>query len=154
MTDYAVSIRGADAVLRKLTPALYTPALVAFLTAASTTAERIARQGAPFDQGALARSITSQVRPPMARVFSTLAYAEVMEKGRGAGKPPPPPDALIGWMRRHGMTGDPWNLARAIGHRGIKGRFFMRAAAQATERLIPRLLQDVVASIEQAWAAR
>lgn len=154
MAEYTVSVAGADAVLRKLTPALYAPALVEFLTRLSLTAEASARAGAPTDTAALARSITSQVTPPTARVFSTLTYAPVVEFGRAPGSRPPPPDALRGWMARHGMTGDPWRLARAIGRRGTKGRFFFRAAAKAAQQAAPVLLQNAVATIEQAWAAR
>ena len=153
MADYAVSVRGADAVLRKLTPALYQPALEAFLTRLTLTAEATARAGAPTDTAALVRSITSQVTPPTGRVFSTLSYAPVVEFGRAPGRPPPP-DALVGWMARHGMTGDPWRLARAIGRRGTKGRFFFRAAARAAQQAAPKLLGDAVAAIEQAWGNR
>lgn len=154
MADYVVTLKGADAVLRKLDPRLYQPALVELLTSAALTAEVVAKNGAPTDTAALARSITSQVTPPTARVFSTLAYAPVVELGRTPGAAPPPPDALVGWMRRHGMTGDPWRLARAIGRRGIRGRFFFRAAAQATIRALPGLLDRAVGRVEAAWSAR
>lgn len=154
MADYAVTIKGADAVLRKLTPNLYQPALEAFLTRLTLTTEAVARAGAPTDTAALARSITSQVTPPTGRVFSTLSYAPVVEFGRAAGSRPPPPDALRGWAARHGFTGDLWRLARAIGRRGTKGRFFFRAAARAAQRAVPALLLAVVEDIESAWAAR
>lgn len=154
MSDYTVELKGAQAVFRKLDPSLYQAAVAELLSSAATTAEAAARAGAAFDTGALARSITSQVTPPTARVFSTLGYAPVVELGRAPGARPPPPDALIGWMARHGMTGDPWRLARAIGRRGIKGRFFMRAAAEVTRRALPGLTARAAGRVEAAWAAR
>lgn len=154
MADYVVTLTGADVVLRKLDRSLYTPALVALLTRLTLTAEAAARAGAPVDTAALARSITSQVTPSASRVFSTLAYMPVVELGRAPGSRPPPPEALRGWAMRHGFTGSLWALARAIGRRGTRGRFFMRAAAKVAQQAVQGLLLKAVEDIEQAWAGR
>ena len=55
----------------------------------------------------------------------------------------PPPQALLGWIRRHGFGGTAFQLARAIARRGIPGRWFMRAAAKATDAKIEEAAQTV-----------
>lgn len=122
-----------------------------FLSRAALFAERTAREGAPRDTSALTRSIVSEVRPPIARVFSTLNYAVPVEVGRRAGARMPPPDALVGWIRRHGLAMSPFVLARSIARRGIKGRFFMRAAKEATEKQLPNFLSSLSRDIGQEW---
>lgn len=152
---YRVVIPGLDGFVRRLTPALFRDFLVDVVTEATLVAEAAARQGSPMDTGALARSWTSEVRGLSGRVYSTLGYAAVMDQGRSAGARPPPPDALVGWMVRHGMIGvDPWVLARAISRRGIRGRFFVRAAVEATVAALPGIVQRSVARVEASWGAR
>jgi len=52
----------------------------------------------------------------------------------------PPPDALSGWARRHGLAGLEFVIARAIGRRGIKARPFLGPALeQEAPRLAARL---------------
>lgn len=115
-------------------------------------AEQVAKDGAPRDTGTLGRSIVSDVQPMQARIYSPLVYAAVMEAGRRPGARMPPPAALAGWARRHGRDTSPGGLfvlARAIGRRGIAGRFFFRAAVQAVEAQLPSLLQRAIAELGQ-----
>ena len=154
MAGYTVRIVGLEALRRKLAPALWERAVANLLRDAATLAEREARGQAPKDTSALARGITSEAKPTTARVYTTLAYARVMEEGRKPGGRMPPPDALRGWMRRHGMANvAPFVLARAIARRGIKGRFFMRAAFQKVQRSMPALIERAGADIVRAWRA-
>lgn len=148
---YTVRVTGIAEALAKLTPDLYGPAVAEILAEGALIAERELRATSPRDTAALARSWTSEVRPLSARVYSTLAYARVMEEGRRAGARMPPPAALVGWMGRHGMTGSSFALARAIQRRGIKGRFFVRAAARALRSGMPALVDRAVARIEARW---
>lgn len=120
------------------------------------TGEAHARRGAVEhkDTGALARSLASESKDLSARVFSTLAYAKPVEEGRRAGAQMPPPNALVGWMRRHGLDGvSPFVIARAIARRGIKGRFFMKRALEALRRDMPGLVDQAKDAIERAWTA-
>lgn len=151
---YRVSVRGIGDVLAKLTPHLYLPAVQELLSSASVLGERVARQRAPRDTGALARSLTHEVRPLSARVYSHLGYAAAVETGRAAGARMPPPAALEGWMRRHGLRGSPFALARAIGRRGLRGRFFLRAAATAVGRQMPFLAGQAARTIEARWGKK
>jgi hypothetical protein len=147
-----IEVRGLDALLRKLDgKVLVDPAMHGLLTKSSLFAERQTRQNAPRDTGALARSISSEVRPLAARVFSPLAYATVMEFGRRPGARMPPPEALRGWARRKGYSGSLFVLARAIARRGIKGRFFMRKAAKKLEGALPGFIRDAARDIERRW---
>jgi hypothetical protein len=152
MAGIEMRIHGLERLLSKLTPELYRPAMLHLLTAASLLAERTAREGAPKDTSALSRSITSEVKPTSARVFSTLAYASVMEEGRRPGARMPPPDALRGWMGRHGLGNvAPFVIARGISRRGIKGRFFFKAAQQAVEHALPGLAEAAGRKVQEEW---
>ena len=118
------------------------------LKKASLFGERIAREGAPKDTVALARSIVSEASESSARVFSPLNYALPMEEGRRPGAPMPPPEALRGWARRHGFVGSLFVLARSIARRGIKGRFFLRAAKIKTEARMPEFLRELFQDVK------
>jgi hypothetical protein len=107
--------------------------------AAAKLAEQKAREGAP---GHVASSIQADVKGLDAEVRSTLPEALPIETGRHAGARFPPPDALLGWAARHGFSGNVFVLARAIARRGIKGRFFMRAARDAVVRAWPQLTKE------------
>lgn len=83
-----------------------------------------------------------------ARIGTNLVYAPVMEFGRRPGRMPPP-QALAGWARRHGFPDTAlFVLARAIARKGIRGRFYMRRAAQATKNALPGIMRDVAREIE------
>jgi hypothetical protein len=115
--------------------------------------ERTAKQRAPRDTGALKRSIHSAVKPTSARIFSNLNYAVPVEYGRGRGKRMPPPNALHGWLRRHGIpVSAAYVVARAIGRRGIKGRFFMKAAVDAINMKLPFMLKRASGGVAKKWS--
>jgi hypothetical protein len=143
----------ASKILAKLAPSLYRRAVSDFVAAMTLTAERASKGAVPVDMGGLRRSITSEIQPLSGRVFTPLAYAAAVDQGRRPGSTPPPPQALVGWMARHGMTGSPWVLARAIGRRGTKGRFFMRAGLEAAQTAAPKLLFVTARRIESAWGS-
>lgn len=145
-----------DAMQKKLDqagPELIAPALTQLLTDAALLGTKVAREGAPRDTAALIRSIQSEVRPLSARVYTPLTYALTMEEGRRPGAKMPPPDALVGWIRRHGLTVSPFVLARSIARRGIRGRFFMKAAKQAVQGAMPRFISEAAARIQARWKA-
>jgi hypothetical protein len=97
-------------------------------------------KNAPYDQGGLKSSITSETlrtSPGIVEgiVGSKLFYAPFQEFGTGvfAGKSPhrPPSGALDGWASRHGIPNG-YLVARAIGLRGglRPVGFFKRALAE------------------------
>lgn len=119
-------------------------ALVRLIQLAAVYTEREARLGVPKDTSALARSIVAEAKGLTATVYSPLVYASVMEEGRTPGATMPPPAALQGWINRHGFQGSPYVLARAIGRRGIKGRFYFQHAVQMLEKNINTLAQQAL----------
>lgn len=135
----------------KLTQDETNQALVIAVSDAAILGERVAKEGAPRDTAALARSIDSVHNGMEARVFSTLNYAAPVELGRQAGAAMPPPEALVGWLRRHGNFTTPYALARSIARRGIKGRFFMRAARKRVEDERHKLLDAAAVKIARMW---
>jgi hypothetical protein len=148
-----VQLQGLDQLKRKLKPKLYEKAVANLMEDMAIIGERTAKQRAPRDTGALKRSIHSAVKPTSARVFSNLNYAVPVEYGRGRGKRMPPPNALHGWLRRHGIpVSAAYVVARAIGRRGIKGRFFMKAAVDAINMKTPFLIKVASGAIAKKWS--
>ena len=148
-----VEWQGLNELVRSLKdPKLIAGPLADTIERASEIAVREAQQLAPRDTGALARSITAQVQPRRARVYSPLFYGRWAEKGRRPGMNAPPPQRLAGWARRHGFPRAAlFLLAQAIGRRGSKGRFFMAQATTATAGALPNLLQRMAREIERRW---
>lgn len=161
--EMSVEFKGGDA-LRRLSLAKRMFPMNKLLLDASLLAQRTARERAPRDTGALQRSIAFEVKPFEARVYTPLVYAPVMEFGRKPGAKMPPPAALEGWVRRHWFGGvsrgnqnairsSAFVLARSISRRGIKGRFFMKAAHDRVKSEMPRLLREMAQRIERVFEA-
>lgn len=139
----------------KLGPKLYEPAIGLAISRLALGVERVAKEGAPKDTRALMRDIRADIRPLEAKVHPPrqLEYFKVQEFGRRAGRRMPPPRALLGWLRRHGI--DPraaFVVARAIGRRGLKGRFYMKAAREWGENRMPRELRTAAVEIERRFS--
>jgi hypothetical protein len=102
-----------------------------FLLKLALKVETAAKREAPVDTGRLRSSITHQLvregKNLVAYVGTPVKYAIYVEKGRAAGSPPPS-SALAGWASRHGMAGNEFVIAQAIGARGIKPRPFLETA--------------------------
>ena len=148
-----VKLEGLDELQGKLKPKLYEKVVAMLMENMALLGERTAKQVAPRDTGALKRSIHAAVKPTSARVFSNLNYAAVVEFGRRPEQRGPPPHALLGWLRRHGIPASAaYVVARSIGRRGIKGRFFMKAAVDAINMKTPRLIKNASAAIAERWS--
>jgi hypothetical protein len=148
--DLTIDTRGIDELMKKTKPALYREPLAELFRDLGTTAQRTAIQRAPRFTGALQRSIHLDVRPLSARVFSNLNYAVPVEVGRSRNRTPPPVPALRRWANSKGIN--VYALVKSIGRRGIKGRFFMRAARQAVERKLPFQLKLAERRIAARWS--
>lgn len=95
--------------------------------------ETDAKRRAASDTGRLRSSIQTEIRKAgfEAIIFSDANYAAAIEKGT---RPHfPPPTALEGWARRHGMRGLEFMIARTIARRGTPPRPFLYPAWE-TER--------------------
>jgi len=150
--NVSMQFLGTEQVQRKLTPDTYLPSVRDLLRDASIYATREAQREAGRDLGAIAQSIGAVVTPMSVTVSSRHPGAVAAEFGRRAGTPPPPASALRDWAARHGLSGLEFVLARAIGQRGIKGRFFMRRARERLQQIeMPRLLSKAASEIERKW---
>lgn len=125
----------------------------------SMNIENQAKRAAPVDTGALRASITTKIfdRGLRAITGSNKKYAPFREFGtgkqtnvpsgfgsvasqfKGSGKSPPP-RALRGWAKRHGMEGLEFVLARHIGREGTKPQPFLIPAFKNEK---PRFEQNI-----------
>lgn len=152
MASVTIQITGVDRIVGKLNPSLYRGALTGMLSDLAVIAQTAARDAAPKDTNAGVRSIMADVQATQAVIGrGMLNYMRVMDQGRRAGAAMPPPQALVGWMRRHGMSGSPYALARSISRRGIKGRFFLRHGYEVTVRALPAATAKFAREVEAAW---
>lgn len=150
-SGYTIDLKNYQEILAKMAQQAKFDPLKKLLNKAALLGQRTARENAPRDTAALQRDIQIEMQPFSSRVFTTLTYAPVMEFGRRPGAKMPPPGVLQGWMRRHGFLGSEFVLARAIAKRGIKGRFFMKAAKDKVEAELPNMLDDMKAEVEAQW---
>ena len=140
MIGYEIELHGLEEQLAKLAQfdRIADKRLVTAMHQATITVESAVRPLAPVGvSGRLRNSIASQVthEGPLSvvgKVGSTLkdeVYPAVMEFGRKPGKMPPYSEGtpLARWV--HLVLGDAigaFVVARGIGRRGIKGKFFMK----------------------------
>lgn len=146
---------GTDRVLRKLKPELYRPRVARALAEAAQVGQKAARSG--FDSASPAvRAISTDKKPMMSRVFSAMPKKRTLsiEEGRRPGEPLLHPDALQGWMRRRGVSESVWTIARGIRARGVKGRFFMKAAHDKTAVAMPLLVKTMARLIAQDFGRK
>lgn len=132
-----VTLKGLPELRRALSPPLTEQAEELAVRRLTLVAEREAKRKAPHDTNALRRSIQGTVTRTGGRVRTTKRYARTMEKGRKRGRKPPPANRLRGWAKRHGIPTDKGTLfvlARSIGRRGIRGRFFMRKGKRKAQQ--------------------
>ena len=146
------TVIGLDRLKRNLDN-LTGPPLAELLTGASSHAKKVAAEGVG---GVAANSMMSEVRPGSARVFSLMASARTrsLEEGRRPGGALLHPDALQRWIRRVEYGLSPYVLAKQIQRRGVKGRFFMKAAVQSTQELLPGLIRDMARAVEGRFGRR
>lgn len=128
---------------------------------------RSKREFVPVDMGVLRSS--GHVQAPKADALGVVVmlgyggaaqrYALYVHEGTGpaVGRPPftPPPEALRGWARRHGIPEDAlYPLARAIGRRGLRPlKYLEKPLLEAAPGMDARLAADVRAGV-RALAAR
>ena len=149
-----IEVKGDRAYRRRLGDNLVGGALSRLLRDASNHAQDKAKKG--LGRSVAANSILSEVRPTSARVFSMMSDARTasIEVGRPPGDPLIHPDALRRWARKSSYPYSVFKLAFQIQRRGVKGRFFMRAAIASTRSRIPELSRRMARDIEKRFARR
>ena len=147
-----VRIKGDAKLKESLKPELYKPVVTEMMTDLGKAGRKAAKAKAPKDTGALRKSINFKASPTGLRLFSPIHYARYVELGRKPGSRPPPPRALHGWLSRHGIpVRAAYVVARAIGRRGIKGRFFMAAGLAAMKKKLPYDLKKAEKRVAQRF---
>lgn len=133
----AANYAGGPKIVKDETRAAMTRSVVAI--------EADAKRRVPTDTHNLQRSITHEVTTQgtsiIGRAGTNQPYAEAVEKGRRAGAPPPPSNALLGWMGRKGI--DPslaFVIARSIGRKGIRPRPYLKPGYDVNRLKINREL--------------
>jgi len=116
--------------------------------------ERRARQNAAKseDTGELGRRITFRYVPPnLAEVVSEAKHSVFVHEGT---RPHwPPPGALAGWARRHGIP--EFLAARSVAEHGTKANPFLRDAYEETmARDVAPGIQAVASATERNFGAR
>ena len=130
--------------------------LVEVLQDAAAIGQKAAVQGVDGGLGIAVRSITRDVKPTQARVFTAMprARARSIEQGRPSGvsiREILP--QLIRW-REAGAVGHPDPaivIAQEIKRRGVKGKHFMQAARDQVRRDLPRLVAQAARRVEENW---
>jgi hypothetical protein len=148
-----VRIKGDAKLKEVLKPELYRPVVTEMMTDLGKVGRKAAKAKAPKDTGALRKSINFKASHTGLRLFSPLHYARYVELGRRAGARPPPPNVLHSWLRRHGIpVRAAYVVARAIGRRGLEGRFFMAAGMAAMKKLLPYDIKKAEKRVAQRFA--
>lgn len=105
----------------------------------------------------LHRSIGVRVnkRAGTATAYSNVQYAVNVEGGRKRGSRPPPVAALLPWVRRAGLPPEAaFPIARAIGRRGIKGRWMFRHGGKAAVAILRGKKVKGVSASMGGWRKR
>jgi HK97 gp10 family phage protein len=143
--------------MRKLAEDLHGAEAVRMMERATLVVERSAKKNAPVDTGRLRNSITHAVQttsafaPRLQGIIGTsVMYAPFIETGTGVfvGESPyfPPPSALAGWARRHGMN--PYLVARAIFEKGgLEPNRYLGRALEDNEQKIMEILGTGVSNM-------
>jgi hypothetical protein len=153
--NYDIKARGIDEIMKKTKPEIYRVPMAKMFNRLGNQARDIAVRTAPKNSGELHRSIKADIKPLSARVFSTANYAVPVEVGRRKNSRMPPLEPIRAWLRS--KRKDPrlaYVVARAIARRGIKGRFFMKAAFQAVQVKLPLGLKRVEREIAATWSKK
>ena len=143
-----VRIDGLDALQRKLVGARADAPVARFLDRGALLIQRGAREKATVDTGRMRNSIG--VESPSLRerrIGPNVDYAEHVEFGT---RPHwPPPGAMSGWARRHGMSD--YQARRSVAMKGTKAQPFMQSAADEAEGGIRMLVPVLASELESAY---
>lgn len=156
MSNFTVKVEGLEKLQGKLGKVLQAVRPLLEKAAKFATKEAVTRlDERPGATGRLATATKWDLAPgaiPLhARVFHATPISLDVERGRPVGRPQPPTAAMERWANRAGISVHPFVLARQIKQRGTKGVFFMKKAAEATQKKMSQFVNEAAASIESMW---
>lgn len=126
-------------------------------TEAARIGQRAATDNIDGGRGIAVRSIGSRVEPLQMRVFSAMAPARSrsIDQGRKPGQLWRSIFAqIIRWKAAVGHPDSAVDIAKGIQRRGVKGRFFKRAAVDAVNNALPGLLRTAKGKAVRWWDLR
>jgi HK97 gp10 family phage protein len=117
------------------------------------------REGAPKDEGNLRKQIRSfpaTANDPFVTIRAGAIYTTWQDEGTKAHFPPP--EALIGWSKRHPFKDDDGKkispeseaflIARAIAKRGLKAKHFIPPAVEPAKSEVVRILKSSLSAVK------
>ena len=129
-----IKFEGLDDVLEALDSVVDEAKLEQALGKACALVEKSAKQNAPKDTGALARSITSEIDNLQGIVFTPLEYAPYVEYGTGL------------FAESSGRQDVPWSYKdeKGVWHKtsGMKPQPFMRPALDDNQSKIIEIIKE------------
>lgn len=147
-----IEVQGVDDLNAKLTdPQMIAGPLKELLEEATSIGVKTAVEGVDGGSGAAVRSISKEVLETSARVYSAMPRVRALniEKGRPVGVPVEQIlPQIISWKKHVGHPEPAIVIAQEISQRGVKGRFFMAAAKQKLEEVLPRLLGEMASKVQ------
>lgn len=153
-----VTVEGiAELSSRMRDPRMLEEPMRELLTSAARIGQRAATDNIDGGLGLAVRSVGSRVEPLQARVFSAMAPARSrsIDQGRKRGTPLKSLLAqIIRWREAVGHPDAAIVIAKGIRQRGVKGRFFKRAAVEAVNNAMPGLVADVRSKVVRWWDLR
>lgn len=142
---------GLNNVLRKMDAEyLIAPAVEEMLRDAASEGERVAREGAPSE---VAARIHGEISSFHSNIVSMHPASAPIEYGRRPGAPMPPLSAIARWVAGRVPGAGVFVIARAIARRGVRGRFFMRAAERHLTTRSRAYAREASHTIEKRWRA-
>lgn len=143
-----VTLHGDKELMRKLRDKRADAPVSRYLDRAAIKVQGDARKKAPVDTGQGRNSIgTESPSDRKRRIGPSAKHMEYVETGT---RPHwPPPGALAGWARRHGMS--EYAIRRKIGLYGTKKQPFMQPAAEDAIPFLQRQIPVLAAELESAF---
>lgn len=150
-----VKVEGIAEMASKLKdPMLLQEPMVDLLTESARLGSKVATERLDGGRGIAVRSVFTRVQPFSARVSTMMPAARVksIEQGR---KPGASLRELLGgiirWKEAVGLSEAGIVIALGVQRRGVQGRFFMRAAAEAVNNALPDFLSVLARKMEGHW---
>jgi hypothetical protein len=147
-------VKRINAVLRD--KALIAEPLKELFEEAGPVGVEAATSGLDAGTGIAVRSLAFEVKPLEMRVYSAMPIARAfsIEKGRPLHDPKLRLGGIITWKEAVGHTEPAVLIYSEIKQRGVKGRFFMRAARNKISEQLPTLLRAMGQKIAVKWGRK
>ena len=149
---FSIELVGLGPATKSLQPEMYLRPMNAEIKIITKRAQKTARSG--FDSASpIINAIQAETKPLQGRMFSVMTDNRTasIEQGREPGDPLLHTNALRPWAKRQGALEAVFEIARGIQRRGVKGRFFIKAASDEAEKGLGRSVNAVAKIVVQKF---